>query len=42
MPLEGEKGSKGGGGIESLLDVDTVRQLGLKYKLVCHFVNSSF
>ena len=33
----GEKGSKGGGGQVRLLDVDTGRLLGLKYKLICHF-----
>ena len=32
-----EKGSKGGGGRVRLLDVDTRRLWGLKYKLICLF-----
>ena len=31
------EGKWGGGGRVMLLDVDTERLLGLKYKLVCHF-----
>ena len=33
----GKKGSEGVGGRVSLLDVDTGRLSGLKYKLICHF-----
>ena len=32
-----EKGSKDGGGQVRLLDVDTGRLTGLKYKLICRF-----
>ena len=37
MPLVGKRGSNGGGGQVSLLDVDTGRLSGLKYKLICRF-----
>ena len=37
MLLGGEKRNGGGGGRVRLLDVDTGRLLGLKYKLVCCF-----
>ena len=33
----GKKGSKGGGGRVRLLNVDTRRLSGLKYKLICYF-----
>ena len=37
MPLGGKNGSKSEGGRVKLLDVDTGRLLGLKYKLICCF-----